>query len=75
MLRWAPPDICLQGEKGRGPPQSADALGSGGLPHMFVRQELRLWAKSISHAWLRLKAGQKRLSDSGPWVDQESPTE
>lgn len=42
---------------------------------MFVRQELRLWAKSISHAWLRLKAGQKRLSDSGPWVDQESPTE
>lgn len=29
---------------------------------MFVRQELRLWAESISHAWLRLKAGSEKTS-------------
>lgn len=29
---------------------------------MFVRQKLRLWAKSISHTWLRLKAGSEKTS-------------
>ena len=29
---------------------------------MFVRQELRLWAGIISHAWLRLKTGPQKTS-------------
>ena len=29
---------------------------------MFVRQELRVWAETISHAWLRLKARPEKTS-------------